>query len=176
MKHLDKPLFVYGTMLDRDVAETVLGRALDPACVHRAWLDGYRVVRLPDDTYPMLIEAPGEQVAGVLLYDLGPTDFDRVRFFESYEYELIDCTVRVPDHGYRHAARFGAAQAPPRRPEAWSLGWWRSAYKDRFLRYARHFMAFYGRGTLEEAEARWLELEQADAQQDARERRPAQAG
>ncbi len=162
MAQLDKPLFVYGTMLDREVAETVLGRALDPACVYRAWLDDYRVVRLPDDTYPMLIEAPGEHVAGAALYGLGDTDLDRVRFFESYEYDLIECTIRVAHYGDRRALRFGAAQEPPHHPEPWSLQWWRAAYKDRFLRYARDFMAFYGCGTLDEAEARWLELEEAD--------------
>ncbi|NIR31254.1 MAG: gamma-glutamylcyclotransferase [Gammaproteobacteria bacterium] len=162
MNHLDKPLFVYGTMLDRDVAEIVLGRVLDPARVCRAWLDGYRVVRIRDDTYPMLIEAPGEHVAGAVIHDLDRTALDRVRFFESYEYDFVECTVRIPDHGYRRAARFGAAHEPPQQPEPWSLEWWRATHKDRFLRYVRDFMAFYGCGTLDEAEARWLELERED--------------
>lgn len=176
MKHLDKPLFVYGTMLDYDVAEIVLGRALDSARVSHAWLDGYRVVRIRDDTYPMLIEAAGEQVGGALIHDLDPVELDRIHFFESYEYDLVGCTVRVPDRGYRRAARFGAAEAPPRQPEPWSLEWWQAACKERFLRYARGFMAFYGRGTLDQAEAHWLELERADAKRDARQRRSAHAG
>lgn len=175
MRHVGKPLFVYGTMLDRDVIEVVLGRPFDPASMRPAWLDGYRVVRFRNDIYPMLVEAPGEHASGAVLYDLDATDLDRIGFFESYEYDFIECTVEVKERGRVQAVRFGAAEEPPRQPEPWDLAWWQREHKDRFLYYTRQFMAFYGRGTLEQAEARWLELERDDEHRVARRRDPVPA-
>lgn len=161
MAPIDKPLFVYGTMLDREVLEIVLSRPVHPARRQRAWLEGHCIVRRGEDAYPVLVAAPGERVAGALLHRLNREDRDRIHFFESDEYDLIECTVTVAGRRPVRALRFGAAEHAPH-AETWSLEWWRTAHKDRFLYYTRQFMGFYGRGTLEEAEARWRELEDAD--------------
>ena len=51
-----EPLFVYGSMLDQEVLECVLGRAVEPGNLAPASIEGYRRLRLPDELVRTLIQ------------------------------------------------------------------------------------------------------------------------
>ena len=152
------PLFVYGSMLDEDVLEVVLGRRLPAVSRLAARLAGYVRVRLPDETYPVLAPKPGGLVHGAVLSDLGSNDFERVRFFESDEYEFASCLVEL-ESGERLEATYCAEnEVVPGASESWELAWWQTHHKPDYLIMIRHYMALYGRAELDEAEALWERL------------------
>jgi len=168
MKRIDKPLFVYGSMLDRDVSEVVLGRPLDPARVRTAWLPDHRRLRIPEEDYPILAPAPGEHVPGALLYDLTEADLDRVRYFESYEYALETRSVIESGRGPVLALMNGAAVEEPQASEPWDLESWQRTRKDRFMYLTRRFMSLYGRASREEADALWDRLNERRGERPVR--------
>lgn len=156
-----KSLFVFGTMRDRDVLELVLGRALAPERYRAATIEGYRITLVPDERYPTLVKAPGQHAHGEVVHGLDGTDLDRVLFFESDEYALNPCRVLVEGHTEIEALFCDDLALDPRAVEPWSLEDWQAEHKKGFLEIARRFMSFYGRGSRDEAEALWLELETA---------------
>ncbi len=153
-----KPLFVYGSMLDEDVLEVVLGRRLAPDARPTARLAGYVCVRLPDETYPILILRPGGLVHGAVLPDLREDDWERVQFFESSEYEFASCRVELDNGESVDAVYCAEDDVAPGACESWEFAWWRECHKADYLVMIRQYMALYGNAGLPEAEALWERL------------------
>ncbi len=150
------PLFAFGTLRDGDVLEVVLARA--PAEIERtpARLRDFRVARLPDESYPVLIASPGDIAEGLLLRGLSDQDFDRIAFFENAEYELRSCRVELDDAREVEAVYCseGVTKTGPKRP--WSLEAWQRTDKPEFIRDIRRYMRLYGQLSAEEADAEWI--------------------
>jgi len=91
------PLFAFGTLRDSDVLEVVLERAAAEVERVSACLRGYRIARLPDESYPVLVESRGDSADGLLLLGLSDIDFRRIAFFENTEYKLEHCRVELAD-------------------------------------------------------------------------------
>ena len=72
--------FFYGTLLDPDVRDAVLGRPI--GVCRPAHLDGWRCVFVDGDTYPVIVPRPGGRVEGVLT---PPLDLSAVRLLRTYE-------------------------------------------------------------------------------------------
>lgn len=150
------PLFAFGTLRDFDVLEIVLERA--PGEVERepARLRDYRVARLPDESYPVLIQSPGDTADGLLLRDLSDTDFHRIAFFENTEYELERCRVELADASEVDAVYCseGVTESGPRKP--WLLEEWQHTEKPRFIQDVRRYMQLFGSLSAEEADLEWI--------------------
>lgn len=150
------PLFAFGTLRDPEVLEVVLERVASELDCVPARLRGYRVARLPDESYPVLIESRDGSVDGMLLRGLSDKDFDRIAFFESNEYRFERCRVEVMGAGEVNAlyCSEGVTQSGPRKP--WSLEEWQRAEKPEFMRDLKRYMQLYGYFSAEEADAQWI--------------------
>jgi hypothetical protein len=129
--------FFYGTLMDRDVLTAVIGR-VPPA--HRwrpARLAGYRRVYRALASYPILVEAPGQAVDGILADGLGRREAAKLDAFEGDEYRLIERTV-MTDGGVPIVAHlFLPVAGVPATGVEWALADWRRRHKREFLRRMR---------------------------------------
>ena len=150
-------LFVFGTLLDEDVLRIVLGRKLPLDCRRIARLSGYERQMLHDETYPVLVPAPGREVAGKVL-TLSGRDMHRVMFFEADEYvleaaQVFDangCPLKVVLCAER------AKRTGPRYP--WSLQRWQREHKATFLEQAASYMGLLGTMDTAQANGLWKSL------------------
>ncbi|MGH6887228.1 MAG: gamma-glutamylcyclotransferase family protein, partial [Geminicoccales bacterium] len=78
--------FFFGTLMDRDVLEIVLGRPVGEDELAPARLRGYRRVRTATRPYPMLKPDPDGVVEGMLLIEASRRDEVRILHFEDQEY------------------------------------------------------------------------------------------
>jgi gamma-glutamylcyclotransferase (GGCT)/AIG2-like uncharacterized protein YtfP len=126
--------FFYGTLMDRDVLTAVIGR-VPPA--HRwrpARLAGYRRVYRARASYPVLVEAPGQAVDGILAGGLGRREAAKLDAFEGDDYRLIERTVTT-DGGVPIVAHlFLPVAGVPATGVEWTLADWRRHHKREFLR------------------------------------------
>ena len=153
----DVPLFLYGSMLDADVLKIDLGRQGPADAMQGAELRGYRRLRVPDESYPVLVGHPEGSVWGALLKGLREQDWARIHFFESNEYALKSCDVYVG--GARQRANFFAeGEMVTGATEPWTLEWWQTHHKDKYLHMIDQYMQIFGQADLEEAEALWARL------------------
>ena len=153
-------IFVFGSMRDRELLEVVLGRRVAEPVYQAATLEGYRLGRVPDERYPLLVRDIDSRVAGEIVDGLSEEDLARVLFFEGDEYELQPCRVTVQGAGYRDVLFCdNFVHATETITASWSLSEWQRVDKPSFLQVAKRFMAFYGCGNREEAEAVWRALE-----------------
>ncbi|WP_255448437.1 gamma-glutamylcyclotransferase family protein [Telmatospirillum sp. J64-1] len=137
------PLFVFGTLMDGDVQEVVLGAHLPTHAMEPAVIQGFRRVFVAGRTYPMLLPHSSGWVQGVLIHDLGQAAFHRLQAYEGWEYRLEPVRVTTL-HGHALRAVVFMSQTgikPSRR--SWSLPLWRLRHKRNFLRKAAHFMDHY---------------------------------
>lgn len=149
------PYFFFGTLMDPDVLELVLGRA-PGALSASATLHGYARVRVANEPYPALVSAPGAIVDGLLLQDYSDEDDRRIRYFEDFDF-AIEQTVVETASGPQDAHFCGAISniAPTDLP--WSYEEWVRTEKDRFLQVAEIYMAAYGTLDGEAADKLWLD-------------------
>ena len=150
------PLFAFGTLRDFDVLEVVLERAAIGIERVPARLRGYRVARLPDESYPILMQSPGDSTDGLLLCGLSEQDFSRIAFFENAEYKLEGCSVELADASKVNAVYCSGNMTEPGSRESWSLDEWRRAEKPMFIHDVRRYMLLYGNLSAEEADAEWI--------------------
>ena len=153
------PLFVFGTLMDLDVLGIVLGRKIEEPFIRSATLGGFSCVRISDETYPVLVADPNAMARGGVLQNLNEADWSRIRFFESYEYELESCLIEIEGEGIVEAV-YCSEGITAGAFEPWTLSWWQKHHKANFLHLISAYMALYGQAPVEEAEALWSELQQ----------------
>ena len=87
-------VFTYGSLMFAQVWQPLVGGRYrsEPAV-----LPGYRRFAVPGVTYPGIVAAPGEQVAGLLYLDVGPGDLARLDLFEGAEYRREALPVTLAD-------------------------------------------------------------------------------
>lgn len=149
--------FFFGLLRDKDVLELVIDRPLPVQAFPRARLGDAHLVRLRDETSPMLVRNPGEWVPGVIVEGLAGADLERIHFFESLEYE--PCTVEVEplDGGCVEALAFAATAGTAHDAEEWRFEDWLARHKTQDLRETELWMAFFGHLEIAEADRRWDE-------------------
>ncbi len=152
---MNLPLFCFGSLMDREVLACVLDRPVDDVTMVQASIPGFRKVRLPHESYPMLVPDAEFEAPGVLLVGLSKADLDRIVFFEGEEYELAPCQVHALDGGCAEALFFDEGIMPPPRTEPWDFVTWQRDHKDYLIRQSRAYMACYGRMSLAEADTYW---------------------
>lgn len=150
-----RPLFFFGTLMDRDVLAVVLDRLVPPDALRPARLHDVARRRVSKDSFPLLIAAPGHSVDGVVFQPRDHQDHDRIRFFEDYDYDLQPCRPVLRGGEVLDALLCGAAPATAASDEPWELARWAAAHKEAFLEISRIYMRCYGRMTPEEAEPVW---------------------
>lgn len=76
------PLFLWGTLLDREVLERLLGRRVHGNELEPARLTGFRRVAATGGPYPVLVPDPGARVDGLLLLRPSRRDLRRIAHYE----------------------------------------------------------------------------------------------
>jgi hypothetical protein len=147
--------FFFGLLRDADVLELAIGRPWTAERFTDARLGGARLVRLRGEIFPMLAPATGVWVPGVLAEGLTGSDLDRIRFYESVEYEPSLVEVEVAGGDLVEARAFATTGRAAHDEEPWSFEDWSLRDKARSLREAELWMALYGFLSAEEADRRW---------------------
>ena len=150
------PLFAFGTLRDSDVLELVLSRSALEFERLPARLRGYRIARLPDESYPILIESRGDSADGLLIQGLTEADYDRVAYFENSEYTLEHVRVELFDAREVEAVYCCEGETEPGAEDPWVLDEWQRSEKPRFMEDARRYMQLYGSLSAEEADSEWI--------------------
>lgn len=89
-------LFFFGSLLDPELFEAVVGRPMASAVRAPARLGGWSARRVRGEDYPILVRTPGSHADGWVVAGLSWAEIDRVQFFEGDEYDLTPVTVAVP--------------------------------------------------------------------------------
>lgn len=126
--------FFYGTLMDTDVRDAVLGRRDAAISVEPALLEGYRRVTMRGRSYPVAIARRGHSIEGVLARGLNAADFERLTRFEGGEYRALECRVSIAPGRRRAAWTYIASAAAALTVEAWSFESWQRRHKAVFLR------------------------------------------
>ena len=141
--------------MDRDVLACVL----DTELPHRIQLQtgelaGYRRVKLPHETYPLLVPDAQGVTEGRLIHGLTSEELKRIVFFEGEEYELSPCQVRS-QNSVVDALFFDEGVMPPAESEDWDFEHWRHTHKDYLIRQSKVYMSWYGKLSAREADRYW---------------------
>ena len=153
--------FFFGTLRDKDILEVVTDRAVDGHPFAAAFLSGYRLLRVRRETFPMLIEAPGADVEGTVVEDLSAADIERIRFYESIEYDPAEHRVTLAAGGSLTCHVFAATGKIEHSGEAWTYEDWARRHKAKELRETRLWMALHGHLEPTEADRLWDEARDA---------------
>jgi hypothetical protein len=126
--------FFYGTLMDADIRQAVLGDRA-PETVEPATLLGYRRVAAANGAYPLLVKASGYEVDGVVVRGLDKTAQLRLNRYEGDEYALIDVVVATREKRALRVMVYVPARdnAPRRSPGPWTLDMWQRRHKRELL-------------------------------------------
>jgi len=101
MKHLNEKtflnkVFVYGTLLDIDVLETVLTAPLSIHDLGTYALDDYQAVLALNEVFPILISKPGHKIYGQVI-EVSNKDLLRLDYYEGEGYNRVEAMVSSND-------------------------------------------------------------------------------
>jgi hypothetical protein len=148
--------FFYGSLMDRDLLEAVIGRETSNLAFQAGWLPGYAAETAAGYTFPALVEKKSARVDGVVIRGLTAPDVDRIAFFEdTTEYAPV-----VLDIATAHADV--AAQVYVGTPnlkttgECWSFEDWQRDHKALLVAITRRIMReHYGVTPADEIDPIW---------------------
>jgi Gamma-glutamyl cyclotransferase, AIG2-like len=165
--------FFYGSLMDRDMLEAVLGRTTRHLTFTPGWLPGYVAQTARGYTFPTLIEHRTGRVDGTVTQGLTQDDVDRIVYFEDtdeYAPLVVDIATAKTDVA---AQIFMATTALPSTGEAWSFDRWRKHDKPLLLAVTRKMMReHYGITPATQVDAVWHRIKaEVEAEIDARARR-----
>ncbi len=73
--------FFFGSLMDRDIAELVLGHRIEPGLQQPGFLHGYERLLVAEESYPALAPRPGSKVTGLIVEQISAVDMARMQFF-----------------------------------------------------------------------------------------------
>jgi gamma-glutamylcyclotransferase (GGCT)/AIG2-like uncharacterized protein YtfP len=116
-------VFTYGSLMLSFVFQRVVGRC--PQSVE-AVLDHWKRVRVDQETFPAALPASGEQVRGILWFDLSAAEIERLDAFEGDHYRRV--RVQVSDvSGHRHSAQvYQWSREAGLINEPWDIDWFKT--------------------------------------------------
>jgi hypothetical protein len=135
------PVFLYGTLTDRDVLTSVLARYLLPDELERAVLPEVHRRRTLGASCPVLVPAPGRSVSGWLLLRASHYDIIRLNHFESGEYQAERHATRQANGDTCLAWLYVGLPHLIAGPEPWDLASWQRQHKAAFLAQCEAWMA-----------------------------------
>ncbi|MGI9303504.1 MAG: gamma-glutamylcyclotransferase family protein [Gammaproteobacteria bacterium] len=150
--------FFFGTLMDPDVSELVLGRILAPRQTRSARLEGYRRVLAVEEPLPVLQAAAGEHVSGIIVEGLTEDDRARIAFFEGSDYVVEALPVRLENGEPVEARVHLASNLDVFEETPWDFARWRADHKPKFLALSKLWMTYFGCEDLTEADAAWDRL------------------
>ncbi len=156
----DDCLFVFGSLMDRDVLSLVSGMDASSLVLQPGTLHGYQQSEVVEECYPVLVANESSSCNGLLIQNLTPLALERILFFEGEEYFLAPVTV-VPQAGQATSVKayyFRDAGVYTVRAEPWNFEAWQTEHKASFMVASEQYMALFGTMTAAEADAHWLAL------------------
>ena len=87
-------LFVYGTLMDREIMQIVTGGLFSSA---KATLQGYVRKQVVGEVYPAIDRRQGHDVVGILYYDLSESALKKLDCFEGDQYDRCGVSVSLQD-------------------------------------------------------------------------------
>ena len=125
-------LFFYGTLLDGQALERVIGVRVASSRLPVATLDGYRRAAIHGTPFPMLVPSPGTKVVGRVLMGVDRASLARLIRYEGPFYDLRRLTV-VQANGRRIDASVFMARPGMRASRSdWTLEAWNHNRRRRF--------------------------------------------
>jgi hypothetical protein len=129
--------FFYGTLIDPEVRELVLGRPEEAYALSKATLPGHRRVFVSGRTYPIVIPRFYDSVDGLLVRGLDAEAGNRLVAFEGPEYRMAMLEVKRDD-GVAALARIFVANATAKPTlQPWDYEGWRRTFRDDYIRRLR---------------------------------------
>jgi hypothetical protein len=151
-------LFVFGSLMDRDILSIVLNRDPSDVVVADAVIRGFQRRRVSNEFYPVLVPRPDGTVTGRLVEGLSADDLERVHFYEGDAYELAPVTASTACGRRETANVFLDAGAIAVSREGWDFTAWQKHEKQDALAVTAALMRYYGRISLREVEGVWNEI------------------
>ena len=87
--------FFYGTLMDADILDIVLGRTVDRTVFAPAWVQDYQRYGVRGEHYPVLRPTPGARVYGLLGRLDGPRDAARLAWYEGPGFRRVALPVKA---------------------------------------------------------------------------------
>lgn len=157
-----RPHFFFGTLRDREVLETVLGRRLDGLAHEAASVPGHRLARVTEESYPALVADRSGAVEGELVRGLETADVLRIAWFEGREYANATVEAVILATGAREEVTIHLPTGSLEIEDgAWDYAAWLRDEKDALLHLTRGHMALFGEIGIDEAIERWDERREA---------------
>ena len=147
--------FFFGTLMDHDVLEVVLGRALPASTLQTAILRGYERVTVRDESFPALRLQPGTKVSGIVTQPLDEADLRRISFYESDEFTMVPHTIELTNGARVEALVLLSNDKTVLSAQPWDLATWQAEHKAQFMPMIKEWMAGYGERDLAQSEQRW---------------------
>jgi hypothetical protein len=151
--------FFYGSLMDRELLEAVLGRKASNLTFVPGWLTDYVAETAKGYTFPTLLERKGGRVDGIVTHGLTQADADRIAYYEDndeYSARVVDIGTATTDVA---AQIFMAATPLMSSGEAWSFERWRKHDKPLLLAITRKVMReHYGVTPANEIHPIWMRI------------------
>jgi len=155
---VNKPLFVFGTLLDPDIKEEVFGSEIKNITAQKAFAKGFTAKEYPGHSYPILLKHDGSTTQGLMLCGLSELATKRLAFYEGDLYQLQTITVEIETKHTVEAIYHATGNIEANSFKKWTLSDWQENHKDDYLKKCRAFMTYFGKITAEEANELWEKL------------------
>lgn len=163
-------LFFFGSLMDTDLLELVIGREADNIEVANAALRGFVRRRARGESFPIVVPYPGGRVDGLLVAGLTVTDIDRIQYFEGSDYRLQTFAVELADERLEALVFVPTAQLDPE-PTEWDFDGWVREERAMCFALADELMSHYGRLSAAEIDELWPVMKERTAKRFRRTRR-----
>lgn len=125
--------FFYGSLMDADILSAVAGERIPPGRLIPARLAGYERLSARYNVFPLIVEYPGAEVAGMLVRGIDAAAARRLVRYEGPGYVLAKRPVTTAE-GRTEALVFISSRPGRTSGKPWDFDTWRRRHKRRLLR------------------------------------------
>jgi hypothetical protein len=132
--------FFFGTLLDDEVLQIVVGRAVPAKDKRPAILPGYRRVKADGVTYPIIVPQADREVFGQFVSSISSAEAERLIAYEGANYDLVKLDVAIEGRS-REALVFVPVKTGGLTPldQDWSYEDWQRQHRAGFVARLRQW-------------------------------------
>lgn len=147
--------FFYGSLMDLELLEAVLGRNPGHLAFTPGWLQGFAAETALGYSFPTLVENKTARTDGLVTHGLSDDDVARIAYFEDTEYAPAVFDIATAETEIA-AQVFVATTALKSTGELWSFDHWRRHHKPLLVAVTHRVMReHYGTTPMHEIDAHW---------------------
>lgn len=142
---LNTSIFNSGSLRDEQILKIVLGHSIPKENIEKAYIKGYKAMKVEGHLFPVLMEDTVSILEGILVSNLSPEDLKRIDYYEEGMFGTELLPVHLKKNDEERQAQVYSKHSPKLKvlDQEWNFAEFQKAARPKYIKDTKKWMEKY---------------------------------